>query len=236
MGIKTTFNNLLTTRASSPGKDVSVGTETTIKPARVLELIAEIREASEAHAGVVTSQGSADTEANGLLEEIGLLRRSIAAKEASLAVSGEPLPEDAFPEEAQISRLERQLRVVKARERILAESAEAGKTKISDLRNALREAWREFALATCKEQRARFRRAGLLLRSLYAEQMACLTAFGPIGLIYQDIAIVGDPENPAQPLVDSRSLMVDVHWKKLAGERYQEISALRDRVDGASRG
>jgi hypothetical protein len=219
-------------------KDVSVETRSVIEPTSVLALIAEIREATDAHAGIVESQAAAKAHADGLTTEIGRLTRSIASQERALAISGAPLPADSFPEEAQVLRLQRELRVVKARVTVLAESAEASQSKLAELRQALRGAWDDFAVATCKEQRERFRAAGLVLRGLYAEQIACLTAFSPNPKIPPAaVAIVEDPEignNP--PLCDSRPLVQHQNWEKLAGARHEELSALRAEVEGACRG
>jgi hypothetical protein len=216
-------------------KDVSVETRV-IKPTSVMALIAEIREATDAHGGIVESQAAANAHADGLATEIGRLSRGIAGQERALAVSGAPLPADPFPEEAQISRLQRELRVVKARVTVLAESAEANQSKLSELREALRGAWHDFAVATCKEQRERFRAAGLVLRGLYAEQLACLTAFGATqGVPAAAIAIVEDPESRGMEhgLCDHRFLARQAVWEKPAVARYEELSALRAEVEGA---
>jgi hypothetical protein len=250
MGFRSAFNGVRAALAAHPSqarKGVSVETRV-IEPTSVLALIAEICKANDDHAGIVESQAAANAHADVLTAEIGRLNCSIAAQETALAVSGAPLPADPFPEEAQISLLQRELRVVKARVRVLAESAEANQNALSELRKTLRGAWHEFAVATCKEQRARFREAGLLLRSLYAEQMACLIAFGyPPGIPRDGVAVVQDPEylrpTPTPPftttateLVDSSCMSAKPFWEKLAGARYEELSALRVEVEKAGGG
>lgn len=211
-------------------------TKNAVEREKVLALIAEIREAIGAHPGLVSASEAATAEAAAITDGISRLRGSIGNRETEIASSATaPLPEEPFPEEQEMARLERHLRIVRERARIQESTVAANVATLSDLRARLRSAWQDFAIATCKEQRARYRAAGIALRELYIEQMAYLRLFGNIKAIPEaGGALVLDPETGA-PLLSSGFLDIDKAFQGFSNNQFEAARVLCSEVDGVIR-
>lgn len=203
-----------------------------IEAPEVRELLIKLGQAREQHSAIVADKLKADSEASRVTSEIGQARAQLDAKEKALAISG-GLPDDAFPEEAQIARLERQRRVVLARVSATEERVTASQSVIDDLKKQLDSAWLQLGVEGCREVLDRFRAAALTLRKVQCEHMAWLRLFSnKPGIPGWGAAVVVDPCDNGH-LVDYRMLHTESYWRPDAGELADAIRALHNEVEAA---
>lgn len=217
-----------------------------IQPTKVRAVMDELRLARDAYAVIIGQKETAEATLASLKAETARLQNQLAAKERELALAGGPLPESAFPEEAEIGRLVRKCRVVTAHIQAIEQKAAPARTTIGELKERVEAAWSEFATQNCFELRVRFRKAALALRDLYAQEMAWPSNFrcGPFGT----------PEGGSGKARSGREVVEDrliaevlrancefaggehngePRWKPLASELYEHVCALRAEVEAA---
>jgi hypothetical protein len=218
------------------GEDVQQGN--VIEAPEVRELLAKLAQAREQHYAIGADKLKAGLEADRVASEIGQIRSQLDAKEKALAISG-GLPEDAFPEEAQIARLERQQRVVLARVSATQEHVVASRNAINDLMKQLDSAWLQLGVEACQEISIRFREAALALRKVQCEHMAWLWLFsnkpGIPGWWHAQVIFPAGGRAWDDHLVDHNLLTSEEYWRPLAGELADAIRALYEEVEAAKR-
>jgi hypothetical protein len=116
---------------------------TDIDPAPVLAVLGEMRSARSAHAHMVDEQKTAKQRADELGDRLNGCRVALAHQETAAAASG-VMPKEPFPEESQITALERQVRVASASVRLADERVAASAEKLLVLATELRTAWRDY--------------------------------------------------------------------------------------------
>ncbi|HUI57720.1 MAG TPA: hypothetical protein VLY04_22235 [Bryobacteraceae bacterium] len=91
--------------------------EELIEVQTVRECIAKVVSSREAHALLVSLKETEVRELNELMEERAGVQRRLAAREKEIALAGGELPNEPFPEEAEITRLNRHVRIRQERVR-----------------------------------------------------------------------------------------------------------------------
>jgi hypothetical protein len=220
-----------------------------IEAPEVREILMRLRQAREHHLATVADKGKADAEANRVASEIEQARAELERKEKAMAISG-GLPEDAFPEEAQITRLERQQRVALASVSVTQERVTASQMRMDDLSKQLDAAWLQVGVERCRELVASFRQAAMALRKVQCDHMAWLRCFSnKPGIVSLGGAYVVDGTCSSGVtevngclvfngrLVDGHMLWEsEEYWRPLSGDLADAIRALHNEVEEARQG
>ena len=216
-----------------------------IEAPEIRELITRLRLAGKQHAEIVAEETQAESDANRLDSELGQARAQLEAAERALAVSG-GIPDEAFLEEAQIQRLERQRRVVLARVSARRERVATSRKAIDDLTRQIDSAWLQLGVDGVRGVLAQFRKTAIALRRAQSEHMAWLRLFSnKPGIVGWAAARVIDPHGCGGAvevdgcmvfngiLVDERMLTEENYWRPLAGDIADAIQALHQEVEAA---
>ena len=208
----------------------------------VRALLDKLRQARESGAVIAADLAQAESVIAGLTVERGRLKSQLRASEKELASSG-ALPDGPFPEESEIHDVNRQIRVAHSRVQSIAEKAAENRADIDQLKRSLSGAFDQFIADQLTGVRARYRAAALVLRDIYAEQMAWLNCPHPsVAVQDADVAIIFDSEGrpawgsrPARDrtLLDSRNMVQRGQWEKHSGALYAQVMALRKEVIAA---
>jgi len=147
MDFKGTLSGLLARRHSdgileaplSEGKDMNNDEAVQIQEVRAR--IAEVAEARKAHASVVAEKDASAADLNKVLGEAAALRSRIADREREIALAGAEIPEEPFPEDAEISRLSRRERIIRERVRISEAKVRDSQSEIDARIRQLEDSW-----------------------------------------------------------------------------------------------
>jgi hypothetical protein len=125
--------------AAPPLERKNMGVELT-EVSTVRDCIAKVVKAREAHALVVGQRGVLVQELNQSMEERTAMQAQLAAREKEIALGGGEIPDEPLPEEAEITRLNRHVR-------IRQERAKAGESKARESQAGLDAQIRELEAA-----------------------------------------------------------------------------------------
>jgi hypothetical protein len=206
-----------------------------------MEALKALRAARESEGVAATQTASAESDLTSISGEIGQLKARIAEREMELAESGGPLPADAFPEEADVLRADRQRRVVAARVELCRDRLRESQQNVETRKAGLAAAWHDF----CREEYSRaidlYREAALGLRSQYAALNAWRSFF-PRGS-------TADFPNPGYLIIEDPlgrqildrwlvhcEMFGEATWKPLAGDLYAALCEVQSQVERAQAG
>ena len=205
-----------------------------IEAPKVREILAKLRQAHEQHAAILAEKMDADSGADRLASELAQAVSRREAKEKAMAISGD-VPEDAFPEEVQLARVNRHRRVALARVSVVQERVAASQQAIDDLKAQLDAAWLQLGVEQCQKITDRFRQAAMALRQIQCEHLAWLYQFSnKPGVIGLGIASwVSDPVDNQSIVCSPQQVHHEDYWRPFSGELVDAVKALHHEVEAA---
>lgn len=143
--------------------------------------IAVLRGARSAHAEVVSGRDKADAELQALVAERGKVQAYLVEKETEIALKGGPLPEEALPEEMEVNRLDRHIRICRTRLQDWDRKVENSRADLQPLINDVEEAWNDLGSSTAGKLLENFRDAAKRLADAWCQMRAFISHFGAVG-------------------------------------------------------
>lgn len=203
--------------------------EESIEVQAVRERIAKIAKAREAHALVVGKKKTSVEELNKLTEERAALRDRLRAREREIALSGGKLPDEPFPEDAKITRLDRHVRIGEERVRDWERKVLESQAGIDALIRELEGLWTALGAATSDRLLQDFRQAATALRDAWAAYVALAPHFNrgwnsAAWKVFDGRLAITDPI--------SRELILNPMHAQLPGKWAPGVQTLRKNVDG----
>lgn len=137
MGVKSILRRVA---AGAPPLEREDMDEQLVEIGTVRSCIANVLQAREAHAAAVGVKDGAVLELNELTEQRAALQTRLTAREKEIALAGGELPDEPFPEEGEIARLNRHIRIrqesVRNCEGKVAERQEQTRARIEELESS----------------------------------------------------------------------------------------------------
>jgi hypothetical protein len=168
---------LVARRGSDGGLEVppSEGRRMTNEAVEIQEVrarIAAVAAAREAHALVVAEKGAASEDLNKVLGEAAAVRSKIADSEREIALAGAEIPDEPFPEDAEIARLSRRKRIARERVRICEGKVRDSQSEIDARIRDLEDAWNAVGTALSERLLSVFRESARALAEVQLSYVA----------------------------------------------------------------
>jgi hypothetical protein len=126
--------------------------------------------ARETRAAAQQKINAVQQEMKALDTDLGAARETLRGEENSIAASGARMPDQPFPIEEKIARLERHRRILRARCEIFElQDLKPAEDRLRAAGETVRSEWRLLALRKMAEIRARYREAALALGTAWTE-------------------------------------------------------------------
>jgi hypothetical protein len=213
-------------------------------PVKVRELLTQLKLEREAHAEILARLSTEETSLQELANQLQAAAGRLESRETAIALSGEPLPEDALPEAVEIERLTRHSRIVRARVQAIGSQARRAASGVESMKVEVQLAFDDFCLESYQSVAVRYREAAEKLRDITCEGAALIVAMGrtphrrkmslELGLT---VAVGAEGET----IVDSRNLNLSstpklTLWYRIGGDLYESILRLNRELQEAIQG
>ena len=146
--------------------------EESIEFKAVRERIAKVAKAREAHALVVGRKDASVQELHKLTVERAVVWDRLRARERDIALTGGKMPDEPFPEDAEITRLDRHVRIGEDRVRDGEKKVAESQAGIRALIGELEESWIALGAATSDRLLQTFRQAAFALKDAQQAYLA----------------------------------------------------------------
>ncbi len=143
------------------GEDVE---QESIEVRAVRACMAKVFEAREAHGPVVDRKECIVKELNDVTGNRASAQARLAAREKAIALAGGKLPDDPFPEDAEIARLNRHVRILQERVRVCEGAERESQDRIDAAIGDLEKAWCALGTSTGDRLLKNFRDGAAALR------------------------------------------------------------------------
>jgi hypothetical protein len=211
--------------------------EEPIEVQAVREHIAKVAKAREAHALVV---GKKDTSAEELAKLTGnraAVRDRLRSREKEIALTGGKLPDEPFPEDAEMARLDRHVRIGEERVRDWERKVSESQAGIRALICELEESWVALGAATGDRLLQEFRQAALALVDAQHAYAALANYFNrswaPAAWKVWDVRLaIVDPVS-RELILNPMFAMRPDKWTPGAQALRKDVDGLRAEVDAA---
>lgn len=210
----------------------------------VRRCIADVAMTRAAHAETVSQKDVAVRDVNELKEVRAGVQARLTAREREIALSGAALPSEPFPEDAEIARLDRHIRILQERVRACEAKARDSQSALDERINELEEAWRSLGAAVSKGLLKSFQEAAAALRDTQLSYRALWPRFSrdwssaAFKHFHMNLAIADPADgslilNPMHLSVLAPSLTgtYEKHWPACALELAREMDELRGEID-----
>jgi hypothetical protein len=215
-----------------------------IEPVKVRELLAQFKLAREAHAEILARLATEEASLQTLANQREAAAGRLESRETAIALSGEPLPEDALPEDAEIERLTRHFRIVRARVQAIESQEKTAASGVETLKVETQLALDDFCLERYHSVAARYREAAEKLRDIACEGAALIVATGQTPhrrKISMALGLTVAVDGKGETIVDSRNLNLSstpklTLWYRTGGDVYESILSLNREVQAGIQG
>lgn len=201
----------------------------------VRDCIAKVMAAREAHAEVVRQRDTLVQELNQSTGERAAAQAQLSAREKEIALAGGELPEEPFPEEEEILRLNRHVRMRQERVRSCEDKVRESQTGLDARIQEMEASWGALGTATGERLLKRFREAAVELRDTQLEYFALFSHFckkwNPS--CWKHVApklAIGDPMT-AELILNPLHIQVAARWPASAQTLLKDVEELRAAVD-----
>ncbi len=232
-----TFGGLLRRVAagSPPLEGAAVETDLTEVQA-VRNCIARVVETREAHALVVAQRDGQVGELDKLMAERAAVQARLTAREKEIAMAGGELPDEPFSEDAEITRLDRHVRIIQERVRASEDSVRLSQKGLDAQIGKLEESWGALGTATSERLCEDFRKAASALRDAQAAYVALSPHFftkwksAAWKNAYSNL-VVADPDHAGTFIMNPLRDSVAKNWPLSAQALLESVNELRAEVD-----
>lgn len=140
--------------------------EESIEVQAVRGCIAKIFEARAAHVPVMNQKKLCVQELDQVTGDRASVQARLDAREKELALMGGELPDEPFPEDAEITRLNRHIRILQTRVRVCEDNERDSQERIATRISELEQSWRALGAATSERLLDSFRGAAHALKEV----------------------------------------------------------------------
>ena len=214
-----------------------------IEPVKVRELLAQLKLARETHAEILARLAIEEAGLQALASQREAAAGRLESRETAIALSGEPLPDTALPEDAEVERLTRHSRIVRARVQAIVSQAKTAASGVESLKVEAQLALDDFCLESYRGAAVRYE-AAEMLRDIACEQAALIVAMGQTPhrrKLSMELGLTVAVDAEGETIVDSRNLNLSsipklALWYRAGGELYESILVLSREVQAAIQG
>lgn len=203
--------------------------------------IARVAEAREAHAAVVGQKAKLVQEAKQTEGELRYAQEQLAAREKLIAVAGGELPDEASPEEVEIARRQRHLRIRQERVHVFEDKARESQKELDARIGDMENSWTALGVATSDRLAADYRDAAAALRAAHLSYFALGVHFfhgwsSAIWRHWNKKLAIADPKRIGEFIIDPRprALMPD-QWPADVQKLQKDMAGLRAEIDEVKR-
>lgn len=202
---------------------------------RIKEGVASLRGARQAHAELVSQREDAARELSALTADQASAREQLAARERAIAVAGGGIPAGPLPEESEVDRLGRHIRIAQAGLADLDERISESQRMVEARSRNMEEAWEELGAAISDSLYRRFCDAIAAIREVWLEYRALVKHFSSQRKIHWMFTPELSIRNPrgADFLIDPMDGPRLEKWPPGASGLLAELGALRAEIEVA---
>ncbi|HEY1218142.1 MAG TPA: hypothetical protein VGF03_04335 [Bryobacteraceae bacterium] len=201
----------------------------------VRDCIAGVVKAREAHALVAERMDVSVRELNELTGERASVQARLTAREKEIALAGGELPDEPFPEDAEIARLNRHVRIRQEQVRICEGKVRESQEGLDAQILQLEASWSALGAATSERLLKRFRGAAAELQDAWIEYVALShhfsTKWNPAAWKFPSPKLaIADPMS-AELIVNPIHAQVATRWPASAHSILEDVNGLRAEID-----
>jgi hypothetical protein len=235
------LQNIAARRSSSGAPPEVAETETTLPGiAAVRERIAELRVAQAAHADLVSQREQSASESGALAGRLDAAKAQLSAREREIALSGSPLQDGILPEEEEVERLKRQLRICQARVAEWDKKVAEDKRAVDAKARNIEYAWNSFGADIDELLYSQWCATAAAMRDVWFTTLAFGRCFGGQEpwwrwrFLRQTFTIL-DPRD-GTPILNPALSAFPVKWTAPATTFLAELQSLRAEIKSATGG
>jgi hypothetical protein len=221
-------------RAGAPPEGESME-EDPVEVQAVRDCIAKVFEAREARALVVGQRDVLVQELNQSVEERTAVQSQITAREKEIALAGGELPDDPFPEEAEVSRLSRHVRIRQERIRVCEGKLQERQKGLDTWIREMEEAWVALGAAIGDRLLNDFREAASALRAAHLGYLSLwghfLRGWSAATWRHFDKGLAITDPKTAGLLLDPLRAQIPAKWPPSVQSFLKDVDDLRAEVD-----
>jgi hypothetical protein len=204
----------------------------------VRKCIAKVVEAREAHGLVVGQRDASVRELNELTTARAAVEAQLATREKETALAGGELPDEPFPEEAEVSRLSRHVRIRRESVRICENKVRECQEGLDSQVRVLEQAWAALGSATSDLLLKEFREAATAMRDAQLRYLALSPHFyrtwsSSVWKHFDNRLAVADPMS-AELILDPIRGTIASRWPLSAQTILGATNDLRAEIDAAT--
>jgi len=206
----------------------------------VRDHIARVFQAREAHGLVVGQKDTAVEELNVLAKQRTDVQARLTAREKEIALAGAELPDAPFPEDAEIARLDRHVRILKERVRDWENKVRLSQAEVDAEIRGLEASWSALGAATSARLREDFRSAAAALRDAQQGYLSLLPHFhkgwSSAAWRYPDKRLaIADPDGSVL-ILDPLRVSIAAKWPPAVQLLQKSMDELRGEIDAVKSG
>ena len=215
-------------------------TAESIEVLAVRACIAKVVEARAAHVPVVKQKDSSVQEVHGVTGSRATAQTQLAAREREIALAGGELPNEPFPEDADIARLNRHIRILQERVRVCEGKERESQGRIDAAIRELEQSWCALGAATSQRLLEGFREAAHALKEVQIGYISLGRYFFhswnfAVWKSFDKNLAIGDPGSRALELIlDPLRAQMPVKWSASVQAFLKSMEDLRTEIDAVS--
>jgi hypothetical protein len=220
-----------------PQKEKKVTAEST-EVLAVRACIAKVVEARAAHILVVRQKEASVQEVNEVTGRRAAVQTQVAAREREMALAGGELSCDPFPEDAEIARLNRHLRILQERVRICEGHVTLSQGRINAAIGELEQSWCALGAATSERLLKGFRDGAAALRDAHLGYLSLGRYFfhtwsSAAWAAYDKNLAIVDPRS-RELILDPLRAQIPAKWPAVVQSSLKSLEELRAKIDAVS--
>lgn len=200
------------------------------------ERMAEITEAREAHALLVQGKATAQSEVDALASQRAKAAGCLATREREIALAGLPMPAEALPEELEVNRLDRHIRICRVRVQDWDQRVTKSEQGLQALAGDLWAAWQAVGAEIFERALQRYVDAVLAMRAERFNINPIIGCFRGEPFIripfFNHLTAVHHPRDGSL-LLDPQRLLEPRYWPPEAAGLGDALRCLQDEVGSA---
>lgn len=215
-------------------------TAESIEVLAVRACIAKVVEARADHVPVVKQKESSVQEVNGVTEHRATAQTRLTAREREIALAGGELPNEPFPEDADIARLNRHIRILQERVRVCEGKERESQGRINAAIRELEQSWVALGAATSERLLKGFRDGAAALRDAHLGYLSLGRYFFHVWSSAEwkgfdkNLAIV-DPVS-RELILDPLRAQIPAKWPAAVQSSLKSMEDLRAEIDAVKSG
>jgi len=202
----------------------------------IRDCISQVVRRRETHTDVVSLKDAAVREVNELTGELGRVQARLTAREREIALSGAELPDEPFPEEAEIARLNRHIRIKQERVRGAENKVRESQGELDAQIQKLEESWGALGTAISGRLLTEFREGASALRDAQLGYLSLRRHFSNRwnSAVWRHVDVkltIGDPMVGGELILNPLHAEMANKWPSTAQMLVKNVGTLRAEIE-----